>query len=111
MVITTYGLVRRDAAKFKSKEWSLVILDEAQAIKNPEADQSKAVKGLKAGAAIAMTGTPVENRLSELWSIFDFLGKGYLGSLAGFKRDFATPIEKYRDPAKAESLRRVIAAA
>lgn len=109
MVITTYGLVRRDAAKFKSKEWSLVILDEAQAIKNPEADQSKAVKGLKAGAGIAMTGTPVENRLSELWSIFDFLGKGYLGSLAGFKRDFATPIEKYRDPAKAESLRRVIA--
>ncbi len=109
MVITTYGLVRRDAAKFKAKEWSLVILDEAQAIKNPDADQSKAVKGLKAGAAIAMTGTPVENRLSELWSIFDFIGKGYLGSLAGFKRDFATPIEKYRDPAKAESLRRVTA--
>ncbi len=109
MVITTYGLVRRDAAKFKSKEWSLVILDEAQAIKNPESDQSKAVKSLKAVAGIAMTGTPVENRLSELWSIFDFLGKGYLGSLTGFKRDFATPIEKYRDPAKAESLRRVIA--
>ena len=109
MVITTYGLVRRDAAKFKAKEWSLVILDEAQAIKNPEADQSRAVKALKAGAAIAMTGTPVENRLSELWSLFDFVGKGYLGSLAGFRRDFATPIEKYRDPAKADSLRRVIA--
>ncbi|MFA7238760.1 MAG: DEAD/DEAH box helicase [Sulfuricellaceae bacterium] len=76
MVITTYGLLRRDTAKFKSKEWSLVILDEAQAIKNPETDQSKAVKGLKAGAGIAMTGTPVENRLSELWSIFDFLGSG-----------------------------------
>ena len=109
MVITTYGLVRRDAAKFRGKEWSLVILDEAQAIKNPESDQSKAIKGLKTGAGIAMTGTPVENRLSELWSIFDFVGKGYLGSLAGFKRDFATPIEKYRDPAKAEALRRVTA--
>ena len=108
-VITTYGLLRRDIAKFKSRNWSVVILDEAQAIKNPDADQTKAVKSLEATACIAMTGTPVENRLSELWSIFDFIGKGYLSSLTGFKRDFATPIERYRDSAKAESLRRVTA--
>lgn len=109
LVITTYGLLRRDIAKFKGREWGVVIIDEAQAIKNPDADQTRAVKSLKAAACIAMTGTPVENRLSELWSIFDFVSKGYLGSLTGFKRDFATPIEKYRDPGKAESLRRVTA--
>ncbi|MBI5379965.1 MAG: DEAD/DEAH box helicase family protein, partial [Nitrospirae bacterium] len=109
LVITTYGIVRREVNRFSDRQWPVLILDEAQQIKNPAADQSRAVKDLKTGAAIALSGTPVENRLTELWSIFDFLNRGYLGPVDRFKRQYAVPIEKYRDRAQIERLRKVTA--
>jgi non-specific serine/threonine protein kinase len=83
LVITTYGTLAR-LAGLRAREWTLVVLDEAQAIKNPGARQTQAVKTLKAQARIALTGTPVENRLGDLWSIYDFLDPGLLGSAREF---------------------------
>jgi superfamily II DNA or RNA helicase len=83
VVVTTYGMVTRNAA-LRGRRWQLVILDEAQAIKNPGAQQSRAVKSLKGAARIALTGTPVENRLGDLWSLFDFLNPGLLGGAQEF---------------------------
>jgi len=85
LVVTTYGMVAR-LPRLKEICWRLVILDEAQAIKNAGARQSRAVKEIKAAGRIVLTGTPVENRLSDLWSIFDFLNPGLLGSAADFAR-------------------------
>ncbi len=84
LAVTTYGMLLRQEWLLDAR-WHLVVLDEAQAIKNPSARQTKAVKRLKATARIALTGTPVENRLSDLWSLFDFLCPGLLGSQARFK--------------------------
>lgn len=84
IVITTYGTLMRQEW-LQEQEWQLLVLDEAHAIKNPAARQSKAVKNLKAKSRIALTGTPVENRLSDLWSLFDFLNPGLLGSATRFK--------------------------
>jgi superfamily II DNA or RNA helicase len=83
LVITSYGFLAR-AAWLAAASWQLVVLDEAQVIRNPSAKQTKAVKALKAGARIAVTGTPIENRLGDLWSIFDFLNPGLLGSSKQF---------------------------
>jgi non-specific serine/threonine protein kinase len=83
LVITTYGTLARVEA-LRAREWSLAILDEAQAIKNPGARQTQAVKALKSRARIALTGTPVENRLGDLWSLYDFLDPGLLGSAKEF---------------------------
>jgi len=98
LVMTTYGTLARVEA-LRSREWSLAILDEAQAIKNPGARQTQAVKALKARARIALTGTPVENRLGDLWSIYDFLDPGLLGSAREFsvfaKRLADRPDESY----------------
>jgi non-specific serine/threonine protein kinase len=98
LVITTYGTLARSEA-LRTREWSLAILDEAQAIKNPGARQTQAVKTLKARARIALTGTPVENRLGDLWSIYDFLDPGLLGSARDFsafaKRMADRPDESY----------------
>jgi non-specific serine/threonine protein kinase len=98
LVITTYGTLARIDA-LRAREWSLAILDEAQAIKNPGARQTRAVKALRARARIALTGTPVENRLGDLWSIFDFLDPGLLGSAREFsafvKRLAGRPDESY----------------
>jgi non-specific serine/threonine protein kinase len=98
LVITTYGTVARVEA-LRAREWTLAILDEAQAIKNPGARQTQAVKTLKAQARIALTGTPVENRLGDLWSIYDFLNPGLLGSAREFsafaKRLTERPGESY----------------
>jgi non-specific serine/threonine protein kinase len=94
LVITTYGTVLRDEA-LRSVHWRLCVLDEAQAIKNPGTRQTRAVKALHARARVAMTGTPVENRLGDLWSLMDFLNPGLLGTAAEFtrysKRIDATP--------------------
>ena len=84
LVLTTYGMLMRQSW-LQQPDWQLVILDEAQAIKNPATAQSKAVKKLTATARIALTGTPVENRLSDLWSLFDFINPGLLGSVSRFK--------------------------
>jgi SNF2 family DNA or RNA helicase len=107
LVLTSYSLVRRDAATLQSVPWYGVILDEAQNIKNPESHQSKAVFGLSAQFRMALTGTPVENRLAELWSLMNFLNPGYLGTRHGFKKQFATKIEREQDDSALKSLRRL----
>src|SRR5262249_56648871 len=91
-VITTYGTLARVEA-LRAREWSLVVLDEAQGIKNPGPRQTQAVKALKAHARIALTGTPVENRLGDLWSLYDFLDPGLLGSA----REFSVFIKRLAD--------------
>ncbi|MFB6277604.1 MAG: DEAD/DEAH box helicase [Halothece sp.] len=108
LVITSYVLAQRDASTLRNVEWEGVIIDEAQNIKNPQAKQSKAVRSLEANFRIALTGTPLENRLSELWSILDFLNPGYLGSRQFFQRRFATPIEKYSDSDSLQTLRSLV---
>jgi hypothetical protein len=85
VAITTYGVVTRSAA-LRDRRWRLLVLDEAQAIKNAGSQQARAVKQLGAASRIALTGTPVENRLSDLWSLFDFLNPGLLGDMRGFAR-------------------------
>lgn len=95
--LTSYGVIRSDAGKFKNKKWFLCVIDEAQNIKNPDTKQSKAVKSIKAKHKIAMSGTPVENRLAEYWSIFDYINKGYLTSLKSFRKNYIVPIEKERN--------------
>jgi len=107
-VITTYSLLCRDEAELAAIEWDTVILDEAQNIKNPAARQTAAANKLNARCRIALTGTPVENRLSELWSIMHFLNPGYLGGLDEFKRRFADPIERGGDQKKRQVLQRLI---
>jgi superfamily II DNA or RNA helicase len=83
LTITSYGYLAR-SPWLRQRTWRLIVIDEAQAIKNPEAQQTRAVKQVKAAARIALTGTPIENRLSDLWSIFDFLNPGLLGSSKQF---------------------------
>ncbi len=97
LVLTSYGVARTDSAKLEKQGWLALVIDEAQNIKNPATEQSKAVKKIAAPVRIALSGTPVENRLSEYWSVFDFTNKGYLGGLKGFKEQYAIPIEGERD--------------
>ncbi len=108
MVLTTYTLLAREAEVFKAIEWNYVVLDEAQKIKNPATHTAKAAKALSARHRLALTGTPIENRLAELWSIFDFLLPGYLGSARSFRHDFELPIAKYSDRGKETVLKRAI---
>ncbi|POQ98993.1 hypothetical protein AU468_11430 [Alkalispirochaeta sphaeroplastigenens] len=109
VVLTTYALLRGDMEHFGSRKWSVLIIDEAQNIKNTASAQARAVKALKAGFSIAMTGTPVENRLLDYWSIIDFAMKGYLGTRASFKERYAVPIERFRDQTALEHFRTVTA--
>ena len=108
VVITTYGLVHRDRETLNTITWHRVALDEAQYIKNPPTKQAQSIRALKAWHRVALTGTPVENRLVELWSIMEFLNPGYLGTASVFKKTIARPIEQRRDPKQAEQLRRMI---
>ncbi len=108
LVITSYGTARRDIDLLSQTEWSTLILDEAQNIKNPGAKQTQAVRRIPAASRIALTGTPVENRLLELWSLMEFLNPGYLGSRENFRQQFVLPIERYNDEAAAAELRRLV---
>ncbi|WP_234710950.1 DEAD/DEAH box helicase [Nostoc punctiforme] len=108
LIVTSYSLLHRDIKSLQSVPWQIIVLDEAQNVKNPEAKQSKAVRQLEATFRIALTGTPVENRLQELWSILDFLNPGYLGNKQFFQRRFAMPIEKYGDTASLGQLRSLV---
>jgi len=108
VVITTYALAQRDEDDLSAVSWSHIVLDEAQSIKNQSARQTQSIKRLRARQNIALTGTPVENRLSELWSIMDFLNPGYLGSFDSFRRDFVLPIEKYNSKSRSQVLRSLI---
>jgi SNF2 family DNA or RNA helicase len=109
LVITTYAIAARDAGQLASVQWSRVVCDEAQNIKNPAARQAKAVRGLPADSRIALTGTPVENRLAELWSIMEFTNPGLLGPAEKFRTAFAIPIERHGDAEAAERLKRITA--
>jgi len=108
VIITTYAILRIDIEQVKKQKWSMMIIDEAQNIKNPDTSQTQAVKQIKAETKIAMTGTPVENKLTELWSIFDFINRGYLGSIRDFQKGYAIPIEKFKQTNRAEKLRMAI---
>jgi SNF2 family DNA or RNA helicase len=107
VVLTTYSLVARDLEHLRTVAWGRLVLDEAQQVKNPATGQAKAVQQLEAGRRVALTGTPVENRLSELWSIMHILNPGLLGSARSFRQRFALPIERDRDSEATELLRRV----
>ena len=108
VVLTTYAILRIDIEEFKKHNWDLIVIDEAQNIKNPSTSQTQAVKSIKADMKIAMTGTPVENRLSELWSIFDFINKGYLGSISDFGKNYSIPIERFKETQRAQKLQKAI---
>ena len=107
LVITTYGLAARDQEALSEIEWARVVCDEAQNIKNAATRQARAVRALPARSRIALTGTPVENRLADLWSIMEFARPGILGPAERFRTKFAVPIERNGDEDAAERLRRV----
>ncbi len=107
-MITTYGLVRRDVDTLAEMPWSDVILDEAQNIKNPDAKQTQAVRSLHAPNRCVLTGTPVENRLLELWSLMQFLNPGLLGSQQRFRKTYVLPIERYQDAEATAKLRKLV---
>lgn len=108
VVISTYSLIARDIDDLKSVSWFGVVLDEAQNVKNPETQQARAVRQIQSSFRVALTGTPVENRLSELWSIMDYLNPDYLGSYDSFQHRFAVPIERGGDTAVSRQLRRLV---
>ena len=97
IILTSYGLIRSDSSTLGKPRWRTLVIDEAQNIKNPGSLQTKAIKKIKADIRIGMSGTPVENRLREYWSVFDFTNKGYLGTQKKFQEELASPIEKDRD--------------
>jgi superfamily II DNA or RNA helicase len=106
LLITTYPLLTRDREVLAAQSYHLLILDEAQTIKNPKSQASRLIRGFKARHRLCLTGTPLENHLGELWSLFDFLMPGLLGDEKGFRRDFRTPIESRHDEAAAARLSR-----
>ncbi|MCL5780121.1 MAG: DEAD/DEAH box helicase [Firmicutes bacterium] len=107
MVISSYSLLHRDIHLWQGVDWAGVILDEAQNIKNPHTKQAQAARALKAGFKVALTGTPVENNVGDLWSLSEFLNPGLVGSLNDFKRHFFIPIQVNRDHRAAEKLKRL----
>ncbi|MFR9524338.1 MAG: DEAD/DEAH box helicase [Rikenellaceae bacterium] len=109
VMLTSYGVLRSDADILKRKKWQVVVIDEAQNIKNAVTAQSKAVRSIPATAHIAMSGTPVENRLSEFWSIMDFTNKGYLGTVKSFNSEYSRPIQQDNDMECVERFRKVTA--
>lgn len=109
VLLTSYGIMRGDVDKLNAYKWRLMVIDEAQNIKNSATGQSTAARKVKAQACIAMSGTPVENRLSEFWSIMDFVNKGFLGTLKQFEREYAKPIQLWGDAEKAERFRAITA--
>jgi SNF2 family DNA or RNA helicase len=108
VVITSFTLARKDEKLLSSVEWQRVVLDEAQNIKNPKAAQTRAILKLSAKHRLALTGTPVENRLLDLWSIFNFLNPGYLGKEAHFRKSFEIPIQKDNNRIKSTTLKKLV---
>ena len=105
IVVTTYATATRDIHDLAQVQWDLLICDEAQFIKNHHTNAAAAVREIQAHQKIALTGTPVENRLSELWAILDAVNPGMLGGISWFREKFATPIETHNDPSALESMR------
>lgn len=108
VVITSFTLARKDSKLFDAVPWHRIVLDEAQNIKNPKAAQTKAILKLSATHRLALTGTPVENRLLDLWSIFNFLNPGYLGKQTQFRKNFELPIQKDNDRMQSATLKKLV---
>jgi superfamily II DNA or RNA helicase len=109
VVLTSYALLRRDVGLLSQVDWDVVVFDEAQQIKNASSKGARAARAMPARVRFAMTGTPIENRLAELWSILDVTNPGLLGSQRRFNERFAVPIERWRDDEAAARLKRLIA--
>jgi SNF2 family DNA or RNA helicase len=107
LTVTNYALLRRDVDLFRALDWNTVVLDEAQYVKNPSAQRTQAARSLTAQHRIAMTGTPVENNVGELWSIMEILNPGLLGSQKSFKNRFFRPIQNERDVEAMRDLKRI----
>ena len=107
IILTSYGVVRLDLDMFMDQTWFVCVIDEAQNIKNPNTEQTKAIKSIPARTKIALTGTPIENKLMDYWSIFDFVNKGYLSTKDDFKRNYVVPIEKLEDEETLENLKTI----
>src|SRR5450755_1187845 len=108
VILTSFALARLDEKLLQSLKWHRVVVDEAQNIKNPHAAQTRAILKLAAAHRLALTGTPVENRMRDLWSIFNFLNPGYLGKEAQFRKAFELPIQKNNDLATSATLKKLI---
>ncbi|MBE9139940.1 DEAD/DEAH box helicase [Nodosilinea sp. LEGE 07088] len=108
LVITSFTLARKDAKLLEGVTWHRIVLDEAQNIKNPKTAQTKAILKLNANHRLALTGTPVENRLMDLWSIFNFLNPGYLGTQTQFRKQFELPIQKENSPTRSATLKKLV---
>jgi SNF2 family DNA or RNA helicase len=107
LVLSSYALLHRDFEFLKEVEWASVVLDEAQNIKNPQTKQAQAARALPSGYRVALTGTPVENNVGDLWSLMEFLNPGFLGTLTQFKRNFFLPIQANGDEEAARRLKRL----
>ncbi|SDI76893.1 Superfamily II DNA or RNA helicase, SNF2 family [Actinokineospora alba] len=107
-VLTTYGTMRMDAEQLGAHRWGLLVADEAQHVKNPSSSTAKALRTIPANARVALTGTPVENNLSELWAVLDWTTPGLLGTLGAFRARWAKPIEADRDEELARRLSRLV---
>jgi len=107
IVISSYALLHRDLEYLQKVDWAGIVLDEAQNIKNPETKQARAARSLTTGYRIALTGTPVENNVGDLWSIMEFLNPGFLGTHTSFKRNFFIPIQAGRDTQAAQRLKKI----
>jgi SNF2 family DNA or RNA helicase len=107
LVLSSYALIHRDLAQLQEVNWAGVILDEAQNIKNPNTKQAQAARALTADYRVALTGTPVENHVGDLWSIWQFLNPGFLGGQAEFRRQFFVPIQFQHDAEAAQRLKRL----
>ncbi len=105
VVVSSYGLLHRDLKAFRDAGWGGIVLDEAQNIKNPNTKQAQAARAVGADCRFALTGTPVENNVGDLWSIMEFLNPGLLGGQSSFKRDFFVPIQMLQDAGAAERLK------
>ncbi|MFE5683483.1 SNF2-related protein [Streptomyces sp. NPDC056512] len=107
-VLTTYGTMRLDAAQLAGVDWGMVVTDEAQHVKNPHSATAKELRTIGARARVALTGTPVENNLSELWAILDWATPGLLGKLGTFRTRYARAVEEGKDPAAAQRLSQLV---
>ncbi|KZX16520.1 RNA polymerase-associated protein RapA [Methanobrevibacter cuticularis] len=107
IIITSYGMVRANFDSFNNVDWFMIVVDEAQNIKNPNTKQTKIIKQLNSDCKIALTGTPVENCLTDYWSIFDFVNNGYLDGLKNFKQNYVNFIEKDRDYQTLEKFKKI----
>lgn len=107
IMLTSYGVIRLDLDMFLDRTWFICVIDEAQNIKNPNTQQTKAIKNVKAKTKIALTGTPIENKLTDYWSIFDFVNKGYLSSLDNFKANYVMRIERLEETKTLEKFKTI----